>query len=159
MELLKAISPWINFIILVGLLVKLLAKPFKGYLQKRHDTVKEKLSEAERLLAEAQEAKAAYEERLSKLDAEVESFRRSVLDQLEQDKKRILDEAQSLAKRIREQAQLAYDQEMTEALAKIRAEIVQSTLRAATHKLQESFKKDDHDRMVEDFIQKVRSIN
>ncbi len=158
-ELIKAVAPWINFAILVIVLVKFLTKPFKDYLKSRHDTVKEKISEAERLLKEAQGIKEAYEAKFSKVEADIEAFRRKVMEDLEKDKKRILDEAHALAGRIREQAKLAYDQELKDAMAKVQAKLVDSTLGTAEQKVRAAFKKEDHDLMVEEFIQKVRSIN
>jgi len=150
---------FINFAILVAALVYFLRKPLKEYLLKRHDAVKEKIEEADRLLREAEEAKKKYEERLSKLEGEIEAFRASALVEMEGERKKILDDARGLASRIREQARLAYEQEMKEALAKVRAEIAGRTIRAAERKVRETFRKKDHDRMVEEFIQKVRSIN
>jgi F-type H+-transporting ATPase subunit b len=150
---------FINFAILVAALVYFLRKPLKEYLLKRHDTVKEKIEEADRLLREAEEAKKKYEERLMRLEGEIEAFRASALVEMEREKKKILDDARGLASRISEQARLAYEQEMKEALAKVRAEIAQRTITAAERKVREMFRKEDHDRMVEEFIQKVRSIN
>ena len=150
---------FINFAILVAALVYFLRKPLKEYLLKRHDAVKEKIEEADRLLREAEEAKKKYEERLSKLEGEIEAFRASALVEMEREKKKILDDARGLASRISEQARLAYEQEMKEALAKVRAEVAGRTIAAAERKVRETFRKKDHDRMVEEFIQKVRSIN
>ena len=150
---------FINFAVLVAALVYFLRKPLKEYLLKRHDTVKEKIEEADRLLREAEEAKKAYEEKLSRLEGEIEAFRTLGLGRDGKEKKKILDEARGLASRISEQARLAYEQEMKEALAKVRAEIAGRTIKAAERKVRETFGKKDHDRMVEEFIQKVRSIN
>ena len=150
---------FINFAVLVAALVYFLRKPLKEYLLRRHDTVKEKIEEADRLLREAEEAKKVYEEKLSKLEGEIEAFRASALEEMEKEKKKILDDARGLASRISEQARLAYEQEMKEALAKVRAEIAGRTIMAAERKVRETFGKEDHDRMVEEFIQKVRSIN
>src|SRR5208283_2739455 len=150
---------FINFAILVAALVYFLRKPLKEYLLKRHDAVKEKIEEADRLLRAAEEAKTKYEEKLSKLEGEIEAFRASALVEMEREKKKILDDARGLGSRIREQARLAYEQEMKEALAKVRAEIAGRTITAAEQKVREMFGKKDHDLMVEEFIQKVRSIN
>ena len=150
---------FINFAILVAALVYFLRKPLKEYLLKRHDAVKGKIEEADRLLREAEEAKKKYEERLMRLEGEIEAFRASALVAMEREKKKILDDARGLASRISEQARLAYEQEMKEALAKVRAEIAQRTITAAERKVRETLGKEDHDRMVEEFIQKVRSIN
>jgi F-type H+-transporting ATPase subunit b len=139
--------------------VWILKKPFKGYLIKRRQSVKERIDEAERLLKEAEETKAAYEKRLSALAAEIEAFRASAMADTEKERKKIIDEAQGLASRIREQARLAYEQELKDAMAKVRSEVSQRTIEAAEAAVRRTFKKEDHDRMVEEFIQNVRSIN
>jgi F-type H+-transporting ATPase subunit b len=156
---LQLLIQFVNFGILLGVIIKFAARPLKDYLRKRHDAVKEKIDEAERLLKEAGVAKTRYEEKLSGLEAEVESFRASVTEAMEKERKRVLEEAEEMAARIREQARLAYEQEMKEAMEKVRAEIAGRTIEAATVRVREIFKKDDHDRMVEEFIQKVRSTN
>jgi F-type H+-transporting ATPase subunit b len=150
---------FINFAILVGIIVKFGKKPFKDYLKKRHETVKTAIEDGERALKEAEEVKAAYVEKLSKLEEEVEAFRAKAVKEAEAEKKKILDEAHGLASRIREQARLAYEQEMKEAMAKVRAEVAERTIKAAEETVRKTFKKEDHDSMVEDFIRDVRSIN
>jgi F-type H+-transporting ATPase subunit b len=156
---LKLLIQFINFAILLAVILKFASKPLKEYLKKRHDLVKDRINEAERRAEEALEAKLRYEERLAGLEAEIERFRASVLEAMEKERARVLDEAQELAARIREQARLAYEQEMKEALEKVRAEVVGQTIRAATAQLRDVFRKEDHDRLVEEFVQKVRSTN
>jgi F-type H+-transporting ATPase subunit b len=156
---LRLVIQFINFGILVFVIVKFSAKPFKDYLKKRHDVVKDKIDDAERILKEAASAKAAYEGKLAGLEAEMESFRRSAVASAEAEKARIIEEAQRLAAHIREQAQLAYDQEMRSAMEKIRAHVAQRTIKTATRQVRETFSLEDHNLMVEEFIQKVRSTN
>jgi F-type H+-transporting ATPase subunit b len=156
---LKLVIQFINFGILVFVLMKFGGKPFKDYLKKRHDTVKEKIDEAERLLKEAEQAKAVYEGKLAGVDSEIQAFRASAMEAVEAEKTRVIQEAESLAKKIREQAQLAYDQEMRTALEKIRMEVAERTISMATQKVRDSFGPDDHNRMLDEFIQKVRSTN
>ncbi len=156
---LKLAIQFVNFAILVFVIVKFAKKPFREFLQKRRDAVKEKIDEAERALREAAAAKARYEEKLAGLGAEIEAFRTSVIEAMEKEKKKVLDEAQILAARIREQARLAYEQEMREAVERIRTEVAAQTIEAATARVREVFRQDDHDRMVEEFIRKVRSAN
>jgi F-type H+-transporting ATPase subunit b len=147
----------INFAILIFIIVKFGKKPFKEYLKNRHETVKERIEEAERLLKEAQGVKALYVEKLSKLPEEIEAFRAHVLKEAETERTKILAEAQDLALRIREQARLAYEQEMRETLSRVRAEVAAHTIETAEEVVRERFTKDDHDRMVEDFIKNVGS--
>jgi F-type H+-transporting ATPase subunit b len=149
----------VNFAILVGILVKFGKKPFKDYLKKRHDSVKERIDEAGRLIEEAGKLKAVFEARLSGLESEIEAFRTSAMAQVEKERAKILDEAHGLASRMREQAKRAYEQEMKEAMAKVRQEVSERTIEAAEAAIRELFKQEDHERMVEEFIQNVRSIN
>ncbi len=150
---------FVNFAILVTAIVWAVRKPVKSFLIKRRESVKEKIDESGRLLKEAEELKAVYEGRLSTLGAEIEAFRKSAMAEMEKERTKILDEAQMLASRIREQARLAYEQEMKEAMAKVRAEVSERTIKAAEATVRDMFQKEDHDRMVEEFIQNVRSIN
>ncbi len=156
---LRLFFQFINFGILVFVLVYFIRKPLGEYLQRRSRSVREKMEEAERLIKEAGEAKKLYEERLAGLGAEIDAFRKSVLEEMEKEKKKVLDEASALAARISDQARLAYEQEMRETMARVRSEVAGRTIEAAEKKVRASFGKDDHDRMVEDFIKKVRSVN
>jgi F-type H+-transporting ATPase subunit b len=156
---LKLLFQFINFAVLLGVLIKFAGKPLKDYFKKRHDLVKEKIDEAERREKEALEAKLRYEKKLSGLEGEIEKFRASIMESMEKEKKKVLDEARDLAGRIRAQARLAYEQEMKEALEKVRADVAERTIQEATGRVRDMFKKEDHDLMVEEFIQKVRSTN
>jgi F-type H+-transporting ATPase subunit b len=155
----KLLAQFVNFGILVGILVKFAGKPLKDYLRKRRDTVKEQIDEAKKLLKEAEQAKALYEEKLSGLEAEVEAFRKSAIEALESEKAKILREAEGLAVRIREQARLAYEQELKDAMGMVRAEIAGRAIASAEARIRETLTQKDHDRMVEEFIQSVRSDN
>ncbi len=149
---------FVNFAVLVGVLYKFGSKPFKDYILSRHNAVKAKIDEAERQMKEAEALEMTYQERLAHLDEEIDAFRTMSFEEMEREKKRILEEAQNLATRIREQARLAYSQEMKEALARIRAEIANQTIRSAEETMRREFKQEDHNRMVEEFIENVRRM-
>lgn len=148
----------INFAVLLFVIVKFAKKPFKEYLKNRRAAVKERIEEAERLLKEAQEVKALYAEKLSRLPEEIDAFRASALKEAEAERTKILAEAQELASRIREQARLAYEQELKEALQRVRAEVASHTIKTAEEVVRERFTKEDNDRMVEDFIRNVGGL-
>jgi len=48
------IFKFFNFFVLVGLLIYFVGKPLKGFLRKRHQTVKAQLEETQKTLSEAQ---------------------------------------------------------------------------------------------------------
>lgn len=150
---------FINFAVLVGILVKFAGKPLKEYFAGRHKTIKQKVEDAQKALAEAQALKAEYEKRLSGLSDEIEQFKKSILEETEREKKRILDEANQFAARIREQARLTYEQEKREIMARIKEEIARLTMERTEGILKEKFSKADHAKMVDEFIEKLRSMN
>ena len=150
---------FVNFIVLAGILVKFAGKPLKEYLENRHRTIKNKLEEAERMLREAEALRVEYEKKIAKLDEEVAAFKETVVAQAEKEKKKILDEAAYLASKIKEQAKLTYEQEAKEAIDKIKEEIARQTIEKAEKIVMEKLTKDDHNRMVGEFIEKLRSMN
>lgn len=158
-HILQVVSPYINFIILVWLLVKFGGPALKQFIKGRHDEVKEKVDTAERLISQSEQLKATYEQKVAGLEGEIEAFRKAATDEIENEKRRLLGEAQIMASRIKEQARLAYEQEIKEALAKVRAEIARQTLELAEQRVKEEFKKEDHEKLVDEFIEKLRSLN
>ncbi|HOJ43994.1 MAG TPA: ATP synthase F0 subunit B [Syntrophorhabdaceae bacterium] len=150
---------FINFAVLVGLLIKFAGKPLKNYLANRHKAIKQKYEDAERALKEAEALKAQYEEKLSRLNDEIEAFKKSVMEETEREKQKILAEANQFAARIKEQARLTYEQEAKEIMGRIKEEIAKMTMEKTEKILREKFSKSDHMRMVDEFIEKIRSMN
>ncbi len=155
----QIIEKFINFFILVGLLIYFLSKPLKSYLKKRHDTVKTQLEETEKVLKEAQEIRAQYQAKLDKLDGEIEVFKKQTIQEAEAEKKKIIEEAQAFAERIREQARLTAEQENKEMARRIKEEISRLTVVQAEKLITEKITQSDHDKLVEEFIVKLRSMN
>ncbi len=158
-------EPWaflvklLNFAVVLGILLKFAGKPVKNFLQNRHNSVKEKVDEADRLLKEAENLRSTYEAKLAGLDSEMEAFRRAAIEEAEKEKSRIVAEAVALAERIRQQAQLAYDQEMKDAMTAVQAQIARRTLQAAEAAVKQIFKEEDHNKMVDEFIERLRGLN
>ncbi|MBA4418091.1 MAG: hypothetical protein C0392_09300 [Syntrophus sp. (in: bacteria)] len=149
----------LNFAVLVGILIKFAGKPLKEYLVNRHNAVKEKIEEAERLYRDAGDLKKEYEAKLARLDEEIDAFKKKIVEETESEKRKMLDEARSFASKIQEQARLNYEQELKEVKGRIREEITRLALNRAEKLVVEKLTKNDNDRMVEEFIEKLRSLN
>jgi F-type H+-transporting ATPase subunit b len=150
---------FINFAVLVGVLVKFAGKPLKEYFVNKHTIVKDKIEEADRMLKEAQELKATYDSKLGNLDKEIEEFKKTVLADAEKEKKKIMDEAMELVSKLKEQAAFTQAQEAKEVTGKIKEEVVRLTMEQAEKLVKERLTKEDHNRMVEEFIEKMGSLN
>jgi F-type H+-transporting ATPase subunit b len=153
------ILKFFNFFVLVGLLIYFVGKPLKAYLLKRHNTVKTQLEETEKVLKDAQTLRAQYQERLDKLDGEIEVFKKETMQQAEAEKKKIIEEAHAFAERIREQARLTAEQENKDMARKIKEGISRLTMEKAQQLITEKITQSDHDKLVEEFIVKLRSLN
>jgi F-type H+-transporting ATPase subunit b len=149
----------VNFGVLVAILVKFAGKPLKSYLANRHKAVKEKVEEAERRFRDAEDLKAEYDAKLATLDEEIAAFKKIVMEETEKEKKKMLDDAEVFASRIRQQAKATYEQEMRDISGKIRAEIARLTIEKAEKLVTEKIGRKDHDKLVDDFIEKLRSLN
>jgi F-type H+-transporting ATPase subunit b len=150
---------FINFGVLVAILVKFGAKPFKNYFINKHIRIRQKIEEAEKIYREAETLKKQYEEKLSKLDEEIEAFKKAVFEETEKERQKIIDEAKSFAAKIKEQIQLTYEQEALEARARIKEEIARLTVEKAELLVKERFNERDNKRLIEEFIEKVRGLN
>lgn len=159
----ESIWSWVfkffNFAVLVGLLIYFVGKPLKGFLKKRHQTVKAQLEETQNALSEAQALRARYQEKMDRLEGEMDAFRKQTMQEAEAEKKKIIDEAMGFAARIREQARLTAEQENKEVARRIKEEISRLTVEQAEKLITEKITQSDHDRLVEDFIAKLRSMN
>jgi len=150
---------FVNFGVLVAILVKFGAKPFKNYFVNKHDRIKQKIEEADKVYREAEALKKQYQDKLAQLDGEIEAFKKAVFEETEKEKQKIIDEAKSFAEKIKEQIRLTYEQEALEARVKIKEEIARLTVEKAELIMKERFNERDNRRLVEEFIEKVRSLN
>ena len=153
------ILKFFNFFVLVGLLIYFVGKPLQAYLAKRHNTVKTQLEETEKVLKDAQELRAQYQARLDKLDGEIEVFKKQTIEEAQAEKKKIIEEAHAFAERIREQARLTAEQENKDMARRIKEEISRLTMEKAQQLITEKITQSDHDKLVEEFIVKLRSMN
>ena len=149
----------VNFVILIGILVKYGKKPLSDFLVNRHNQVKEKFDEADRLMAEADALKKKYEARLAGLDAEIAAFKAQMTEETNREKEKVLQEAKAFAAKLEEQTRLTYEQEMREITGRIKEEVARLAMDKAEKLVTSKVNKGDNDRMVEEFIQKLRSLN
>ena len=150
---------FLNFGVLLAILIKFAGKPLKTYLVNRHNAIKEKIEETNRMLDEAEKLKRTYEEKLARLDEEIATFKKTIMGEVENEKAKIVAEAAQFASKMKEQARLTYEQELKEVKNKIKEDIAQLTIEGAGKLIAEKISKPDHEKMIEDFIVKLRSLN
>lgn len=148
-----------NFVVLVGILVFALKKAdVKGSLAARQVEIEKSLKDAE-MARDAAEAKLReYSGKLDQASKEIDELHAAIIREGEQEKARIVAEAKAAAEKIVAQAALSAEQETLKARNELRIEAARLAVEIAAGKLSGSIQKNDHDRFVGEYLDKVVQI-
>lgn len=149
----------LNFAVLIGILVWALKKAnVKGTLAERQNQIEKDLKDAEAARDAAEAKLAEYGRKLDQASKEIDELHAAIIREGEQEKVRIIAEAKSAAEKIIAQAALSAEQETLKARNELRAEAARLAVEIATGKLTGAIQKNDHDRFVGEYLDKVVQI-
>ena len=100
---------WMNLVILVGGLYFILYKPVKKFIAKREEHYKELEQQADDKIAQAEQFKVQYSEKLAAADEEIHQARAKAQQAVEQSTQEQLDQARAQAEQIVAQARAQAD--------------------------------------------------
>jgi F-type H+-transporting ATPase subunit b len=149
----------INFGILVFLLYKVGKKPFKEFLFSRKERIETAIIEAENAKKLAEDRKKEYEEKLKNLAKEKERILEQFRKEGEAEKEKIIAMAEIKAEKIIEQAKLSAQQEIEKEKEKIKKETTETVLKVAEKLLKENITKEDHERIINNSIERMVSVH
>lgn len=149
----------VNFAILIAILVKFIRPPLKGYLERRHNQVREGLQKAKELSEAAENAYNEVQQRLDSIDAEIDAIREQMLNEVELEKKRLMEEAEKRAEIMRAQAEKGLKDEIAQIKKRLKREISLEALTLAERLVKKSLNNEDQRRLIDTFIQKLGSRN
>lgn len=115
----------LNFVLLFGILYFLLYKPVKEFMQKRVDYYKDMDDKAKAGLAQAEQAKSEYEDKLKNVNAQIEQMKQDASAKLQEEKKRALENAGKEAEKIVADAKDKASKEHDRMIADARNEITE----------------------------------
>ena len=149
----------LNFAVLAGIIVWALKKAdVKGSLAARQADIEKSLIDAE-AARDATEAKLLeYGVKLDQASKEIDELHAAIVREGEQEKNRIIAEANIAAEKIVAQAALSAEQETVKARNELRVEAARLAVEIATGKLSGAIQKNDHDRFVGEYLDKVVQI-
>ncbi len=148
----------LNFAALLFILIKFLAKPIANALGARRRGIKEKFEDLEARKAEADSAYRIYEDKLSKIEQEVNKIIENAIAQGEAEKQRIIDEATQAAENIKRQAEMAVQHNLAEAQRLLREEIADQAVIMAEELIKKNMREDDQVKLINDYLEKVGKI-
>ncbi len=144
-----------NFTVLFAALFFLLRKPVSQALNGRIKGIKDQIDELEAKKKDAEKKLAEYNEKLSLLDKEAEKVVAEYIKQGNEAKIRILKEAEAEAVKLEEQAKRNIEHEFKEAKSKLQEEISEKALIKAEEIIRGTITTEDHDRLIDEYLEKV----
>jgi F-type H+-transporting ATPase subunit b len=144
-----------NAVLLFGLLVAFGKKPIAEALKQRKQRIVAGMDEAARMKAEAQAKLGEYEEKLKRLDSEVERIRSEMREAAEAERRRILTEAKERRERMERDAHLLVEQELKAARDALVRETVSGALASAEEILTSRLTDADHDRLTAEYLESI----
>ncbi|MDD2364661.1 MAG: ATP synthase F0 subunit B [Desulfuromonadaceae bacterium] len=149
----------LNFAVLAGIIVWALKKAdLKGSLAARRSDIEKSLKDAESARDAAEAKLVEYSQKLDQASKEIDELHAAIIREGEQEKNRIIAEAKAAAEKIIAQAAQSAEQETLKARNVLRVEAAKLAVEIATGKLTGAIQKNDHDRFVGEYLDKVVQI-
>jgi len=144
-----------DFIVLVGLLYWLLAAQIKEFFSGRRVEIKKTLEESVEKKAEAEKKYREYSEKIDKASVEIDGIVEMIKVQGITEKQKIIEDAEKAAKKMKEDAHTRIEQELKGASDQLKAQAVQLSVQMAEEIIKRSITAQDHEAMVEEYMNKV----
>lgn len=149
----------LNFAIVVAILVYFLTKPIKKGLAGRREEIEKTLAEAQRAKEEAEEKFAEYDRKLAQATDEIAEISDAIRREGQLEKEKIIANAKAMAEQIEKDAGKAAELEIAKARAELKREAVRLAVEIAEDLLKKNFTKDDDNRLIDEYMQKVGELH
>jgi F-type H+-transporting ATPase subunit b len=150
---------FLNFAVLVFVIYKLAAKAIKGFFVGNREAIKTSLEEAEVAKEEARKKLEECIARVDKASGEIAEMSDMIKAQGIREKEKIIEDAKRSAEKMKEDAKARIDQEFSKAVNQLRVEAADISVKMAEDILTKSVKKEDHEGMVENILDRMVSQN
>ncbi|MEK6580205.1 MAG: ATP synthase F0 subunit B [Bdellovibrionota bacterium] len=152
------ISPTINLVILLSVMVYYLRQPLRGYVSGRHSSLKDELERVRELL---KKAKAQFEEfsaKIGSMDSEIRAMKDQAKEDASQIRTKIAAEADRAAKNALADAKAGAESLYADLKGRLYLELSQKVLERAEKLLHERLTGDDRARIRKEFSKEVESM-
>jgi F-type H+-transporting ATPase subunit b len=145
----------VNFAIIIGLLVYFLRKPVRDMFRNRTETIAKAIEESKVARERAVAALADMERKMREMEAETRTLIAEAQARGEKDRQALIEEGKKIVKDIDEQIKTGTDIEVQKAKAELAAEAAVLAVDLAEGKIKSTITKQDHERIVKDYIANV----
>lgn len=160
-------SPWdtwtimwriINAVALLALLTYFLKQPLTNFFSNRRSQIEKDLEDAKAQREQAERTIKDYEEKIAGMEQELEKMRAELRKSAELESSKVVDNAGRMAAAMVESAKLTADQEVRKARTSLQNEAVEMAVRMAEAIIREKISDDDHQRLVDEYLDKVEGM-
>jgi len=152
------LATFINWAVLVSLIVIFAKKQLPAALKKRKATIVQGMEEAGRVKSSAEKRLHELEEKLSHVDEEIESIKADMKRSSESDRERILREAEERRGRMERDAARLIQTELEGAKEQLRREVVDAALQQASEQVARQLTAQDQQALFEEALGSLKSL-
>ena len=144
-----------NTLITFAIIKKFLFKPVRKMLAAREEEVQAMYGNAEKIQTEAEQMRSEYTERLAKAKEEAAEIVGSATRRATVRSEEILKESSQQAAAMMKKAENTIEQERKKAMNELKDEVASLSVMIASKVVERDIKDADHERFIEEFIDKV----
>ncbi len=148
----------ISFILLILFLSYALKKPVRTLLIKRREEVKTSLEQAAQKEEVRKKDFQQWEAKINSLSQQIQELHQTISREGETERLKIIERAREESERIKKQAQIVADQEVKRARFALKKDMVDLAVELAEKLLRETAQPADQERLVKEYIGKVREL-
>jgi F-type H+-transporting ATPase subunit b len=148
----------ISFALLLAFLIQALKKPLRYFLLRRHEAIRNSLDQASQKEEKAQALFQIWTQKVEALSRETTELHEQIRQEGQRERERIVSRAREESERLRKQAQMIAEQEVKKARLVLKKEVVDLSVSLAEEILKQTTQPEDQDRLVREYIGKVRQL-
>ncbi len=148
----------VNFIALMIILIKFLAKPIGSGISGRQQRVKDELDDLKAKRDEAERSYKEFEARLAGMEKEMDSVVEKAIAQAENEKIRIIKDAERMAEDIKRQAKAAVQAELVKTRRMLRDEVADQAAAMAEELIVKNLTPADQVAITEQYLDRVGAV-
>lgn len=148
----------VAFVLLLVVLGRFVKKPLAAFLSSRQAEVQNAIEQAARKKGEAEALLAEWQKKVDSLNQEVQDLHERIRAEGTAEQEKIVSRAKEEGERIRQQAGIIAEQELTKARAALKKEMVDLSVELAEKLLKEAIQPQDQERLIREYIGKVREL-
>jgi F-type H+-transporting ATPase subunit b len=149
----------LNFTVAFGLLAYFIAKPLRKGMAGRREEIKNALAQAQAAREEAEAKFREYDAKLSRAAEEIEGIYLGIRQEGELEQEKILANARAAAEKIKSEAERTAAMEVEKARTGLRKEAAELAIRMANDILRSTVSGADHERLVNEYLQRVGELH